>query len=107
MQSTGQASTQAVSLVPMQGSAMMYAIGHLLLAYARTGSWFKGGRRCKCDVLSLFRSGMAQLYVRFERRDQISDSDQQRCSRDCMDPRVEQASGRAREASTRTRNRLQ
>src|SRR5208282_852253 len=26
MQSTGQASTQAVSLVPMQGSAIMYAI---------------------------------------------------------------------------------
>jgi hypothetical protein len=26
MQSTGQASTQAVSLVPIQGSAMMYAI---------------------------------------------------------------------------------
>jgi hypothetical protein len=26
MQSTGQASTQAVSLVPMQGSAMIYAI---------------------------------------------------------------------------------
>src|SRR5436190_9379100 len=28
MQSTGQASTQAVSFVPMQGSAMTYAIGH-------------------------------------------------------------------------------
>jgi len=28
MQSTGQASTQAVSLVPMQGSAMTYAMGH-------------------------------------------------------------------------------
>src|SRR2546430_10542713 len=31
MQSTGQASTQAVSFTPMQGSAMTYAIGHLLL----------------------------------------------------------------------------
>src|SRR5262249_16055413 len=32
MQSTGQTSTQAVSLVPMQGSAMMYMpIGQLLL----------------------------------------------------------------------------
>jgi hypothetical protein len=29
MQSTGQASTQAVSFVPMQGSAMTYAMGHL------------------------------------------------------------------------------
>src|SRR6266851_7151058 len=32
MQSTGQASTQAVSFTPMQGSAMMYVIGHLLLS---------------------------------------------------------------------------
>src|SRR5438132_5902075 len=31
MQSTGQASTQAVSFTPMQGSAMTYAIGRLLL----------------------------------------------------------------------------
>src|SRR2546426_7983866 len=31
MQSTGQASTQAVSFTPMQGSAMTYATGHLLL----------------------------------------------------------------------------
>src|SRR3989442_14149292 len=31
MQATGQASTQAVSFTPMQGSAMTYAIGHLLL----------------------------------------------------------------------------
>ena len=31
MQSTGQASTQAVSFTPMQGSAMTYVIGHLLL----------------------------------------------------------------------------
>src|SRR2546426_4272553 len=29
MQSTGQASTQAVSFTPMQGSAITYAIGHL------------------------------------------------------------------------------
>src|SRR5438034_11839921 len=29
MQSTGQASTQAVSFTPMQGSAMTYAISHL------------------------------------------------------------------------------
>jgi catechol-2,3-dioxygenase len=29
MQSTGQASTHAVSFVPMQGSAMIYAMGHL------------------------------------------------------------------------------
>jgi hypothetical protein len=29
MQSTGQASTHAVSFVPMQGSAMTYAMGHL------------------------------------------------------------------------------
>src|ERR1700694_2224662 len=29
MQSTGQASMQAVSFVPMQGSAMTYAMGHL------------------------------------------------------------------------------
>src|SRR5207237_8768864 len=30
MQSTGQASTQAVSFTPMQGSAITYAIGRLL-----------------------------------------------------------------------------
>src|SRR5262249_19619088 len=36
MQSTGQTSTQAVSLVPMQGSAMMYMpIGQLLLQKER------------------------------------------------------------------------
>src|SRR5258708_1793243 len=29
MQSTGQASTQAVSFIRMQGSAMIYAMGHL------------------------------------------------------------------------------
>src|SRR5437016_13398089 len=32
MQSTGQASTQAVSFVPMQGSAITKAIGHLRLS---------------------------------------------------------------------------
>src|SRR6266576_5508765 len=37
MQSTGQASTQAVSFTPMQGSAMTYVIGHLLLP--RYASW--------------------------------------------------------------------
>src|SRR6478752_2521552 len=37
MQSTGQASTQAVSFTPMQGSAMTYVIGHLL--FPRYASW--------------------------------------------------------------------
>jgi hypothetical protein len=33
MQSTGQASTHAVSLVPMQGSAMTYVMGHLPISF--------------------------------------------------------------------------
>src|SRR6266566_2573673 len=35
MQSTGQASTQAVSFVTMQGSAMTYAMGHLPLSHSK------------------------------------------------------------------------
>jgi hypothetical protein len=47
MQSTGQASTQAVSFTPIQGSEMMYVIGHLLLPrYAsRSGDSSDAGRK--------------------------------------------------------------
>src|SRR5437667_7631318 len=40
MQSTGQASTQAVSFVPMQGSAMTYAMKHLHVSQFQTIPWF-------------------------------------------------------------------
>src|SRR6266702_4015519 len=40
MQSTGQASTQAVSFVPMQGSAITYAMNHLHVFQFQTIPWF-------------------------------------------------------------------
>jgi hypothetical protein len=40
MQSTGHASTQAVSFTPMQGSAMTYAMKHLHIFQFQTIPWF-------------------------------------------------------------------
>ena len=40
MQSTGHASTQAVSFTPMQGSAMTYAMKHLHMFQFQTIPWF-------------------------------------------------------------------
>src|SRR5207253_5705593 len=40
MQSTGQASTQAVSFVPMKGSAITYAMKHLHVFQFQTIPWF-------------------------------------------------------------------
>jgi hypothetical protein len=53
MQSTGQTSTQAVSLVPMQGSQMIYAITLILLVLSRlAGAPAPGGPAAQDDSTS-------------------------------------------------------
>src|SRR5271169_470399 len=55
MQSTGQASTQAVSFVPMQGSAITKAMGHLRLSEPTVRP--TGGEVQAGGIASGFRSG--------------------------------------------------